>query len=154
RGPACRVDPREQTTADHSEPHAIAAAEVPRGDRGRLVDDLVQRGLARASRGELARRVEEQEHDVALFALVFADEQLAAARGGLPGDAPERVARLVLAELTDVAALSGERAGASLIRVPPASSATRRARQPRIRLGHHLDAAGVREGERHLEEPR
>src|SRR5690606_28517457 len=94
-----------------------------------------------------------QEHHVAFFALVLADEQLASTCGSLPRDPPERIAGLMLPELADIAAVSREGARAPLIGVSAAAAAARRAGKARVRARQHLDAARIREGEGHFEQP-
>src|SRR5690606_23230241 len=89
-----------------------------------------------------------------LFALVFAHQKLAAASRRAPGDAAPRITRLVVPELAELAAVTGEHAGATVLRVHAAASASGAPEQRAVGLRQHFDPVRVREGERDLEQAR
>ena len=123
------------------------------GNRRQLVHAPIQRRGAGRSGPELDRRIENQPHHVAIFALELANHELAAASGSLPGDALEGIAAHVLAQLVELGARARTPfGGAGLGGEPRASSARGRHERSR-RTREHLDADGIGEGQRHLEEP-
>ena len=116
-------NPGAQPRRGDDEPHVIPAREVPRRERGDLVDAEVERRAPRLARPELDARVEQEPHDVALLALHLADDELAPPRARLPRDAPERVARDVVAQLPELVAFARERRG---VAPPPPCAASDR----------------------------
>src|SRR5690606_20957956 len=132
---------------------AIPAGGVPLGHRGDLIDGVVERSAARRPRPELDGRVEQEPDDLSLILLVLAHEQLAPSRRGLPGDALEGVARLVLAQLAQLAAVARKPTAAPGLGAESVAPAATGPRKHAVRPRHHVDAERIGEGQRHLEQP-
>jgi hypothetical protein len=150
-GAAIRRNPGQDPRREDAETDAIAAGEVPLDDGGHLVDRDVERRKTRVSRPELARGVEQQPDDVALVTLVFTDQEHPASRRGFPGDAFERIAGLVLAQLAQIVPIAEQRAWASGFRAHAAPPPACGAHRDRERLRQHFDAERIGERERNLE---
>src|SRR5436190_22941171 len=96
-GATSRREPRSRRGAGDREPDLVPARRMSLGNRRELVHASIQRRGARWSGPELDRRIENQPHDIAIFALELTNHELAAASGGLPGDTLEGIAAHVLA---------------------------------------------------------
>src|SRR5262249_15507771 len=89
---------RNQLQADF-----VPRAQVPASELRRAVDREIEWSSADAACPQLDGCIQDEPNDFAFLDLVFSHHQLAAASGSLPRHALQRVADLVLADLTELA---------------------------------------------------